>query len=151
MHLVYNCAHLLKKAEKTELQLWAEKKSASCYICSRINILFPKYLDTTVTLYQKDPEFKKKYENCKGFCEQHLGMLLTAAQEKLNQENLKAFTETTVKLYCDNMARISEDLDWFAVKFDYRYKDAPWKNSKDAIERAIIKTNGILPKEKERT
>lgn len=38
----------------------------------------------------------------------------------------------------------AKDLDWYIDKFDYRYKDEPWKNSKDAIERTITKTNSIL-------
>lgn len=42
------------------------------------------------------------------------------------------------------MKRLAEELDWFADKFDYRLKDAPWKNSKDSIPRAMIKTNGIM-------
>ena len=42
------------------------------------------------------------------------------------------------------MKRLAEELDWFADKFDYRFKDAPWKNSKDSIPRAMIKTNGIM-------
>ena len=29
-------------------------------------------------------------------------------------------------------------------KFDYRFRDEPWKESKDSIERAAVKTNGIL-------
>ena len=40
--------------------------------------------------------------------------------------------------------RLAEELDWFADKFDYRFKDAPWKNSKDSIPRAMIKTIGIM-------
>ena len=27
-------------------------------------------------------------------------------------------------------ARIQEDIDWFVEKYDYRNKDADWKNSK---------------------
>ena len=41
-----------------------------------------------------------------------------------------------------NMQRIQEDVNWFTKKFDYRFKDEPWKNSKDAIQRSIKKLVG---------
>ena len=43
------------------------------------------------------------------------------------------------KVYFDNMERVNGDLSWFIDKFDYRYKNEPWKNSKDALPRGIIK------------
>jgi len=39
----------------------------------------------------------------------------------------------------NNMDRMLEEIQWFAKKFDYRNKDASWKNSKDAVPRAIEK------------
>lgn len=135
---------LLKKAEKSELSKWCEEKKNACYICNRIAITFPHYLDTTIRLYKKDAEFREKYKNCKGFCQEHLGLLIDEAQKVLKGEELSEFYEVTLRLYTENLQRLSDDLDWFTDKFDYRFKDAPWKNSKDAIERAVVKTNGIL-------
>ena len=37
---------------------------------------------------------------------------------------------------------LREDVSWFCKKFDYRYADEPWYNSKDAIERATAFLNG---------
>ena len=37
------------------------------------------------------------------------------------------------------MERVNGDLSWFIDKFDYRYKNETWKNSKDALPRGIIK------------
>jgi len=31
---------------------------------------------------------------------------------------------------------LREDVSWFCKKFDYRYDNEPWGNSKDAVERA---------------
>jgi hypothetical protein len=45
------------------------------------------------------------------------------------------------------MKRVKEDLDWFIDKFDYRYKDEPWKNSKDALPRMLQKVNSSDIKE----
>ena len=137
----------LKKKEKDPVAAWAEKKIEDCYICKRIAITFPHYIDTTLKLYKKDPEFREKYKNCKGFCQEHLGLLLEKGQEVLSDKEYQEFKETTVRLYLDNIKRLSDDLDWFADKFDYLHRNDPWKNSKDAIERAVVKTNGILPPE----
>ncbi|MCR5734338.1 MAG: DUF6062 family protein, partial [Lachnospiraceae bacterium] len=45
----------------------------------------------------------------------------------------------------DNYSRITEDITWFCDKFDYRNKDADWKNSKDAIPRTMQKIAGGYP------
>ena len=138
---------MLKKVEDAPVGTWALQKSKECYLCDKINVMFPRYIDTIIHLYKKDPEFKKKYEKCKGFCQEHYGMLILKAQEKMNKDELPAFTELTTRLYTENLQRLSDDLEWFSVKYDYRFKDEPWKNSKDAIERAVTKTNSIIPSE----
>lgn len=40
------------------------------------------------------------------------------------------------------MKRVEDELEWFTLKFDYRYQDQPWKNSRDALPRTILKVNG---------
>ncbi len=47
-------------------------------------------------------------------------------------------------MYLENMKRVHEDLSWFIDKFDYRFKDEPWKNAKDALPRTMTKLNSIL-------
>ena len=43
------------------------------------------------------------------------------------------------------MQRLSDDLDWFCDKFDYRNKDADWRTSKDALPRGMQKAAGGYP------
>ena len=43
------------------------------------------------------------------------------------------------------MQRLSDDLDWFCDKFDYRNKDADWRTSKDALPRGLQKAAGGSP------
>jgi hypothetical protein len=50
-------------------------------------------------------------------------------------------------VYLDNIKRVRDDLDWFIDKFDYRYVNEPWKNSRDALLRTIIKSNSIIKEE----
>ncbi len=44
-----------------------------------------------------------------------------------------------------NLARLHEDVAWLVEKYDYRNKDADWKNSRDAIQRAMQKLKGGYP------
>ena len=37
---------------------------------------------------------------------------------------------------------MQEDVSWFCRKFDYRYYDEPWYNSRDAVERTVNKLRG---------
>ena len=41
---------------------------------------------------------------------------------------------TIVNSYAE---KLNDDISWFCKKFDYRYDDEPWYDSKDAVERAI--------------
>lgn len=137
---------LLKKQEESEIGAFLKRSADSCYLCDRINETLDRYLRTTVLLYEKDEAFRNKYRNSKGFCIRHAGMLVETAREKLSGKKLEEFAKETVRLYSENLKRLSDDLDWFQNKFDYRYQNEPWKNSKDAVERAAAKSNGILPK-----
>ena len=44
-----------------------------------------------------------------------------------------------------NFQRMEEDLVWLSDKFDYRNKDADWKNSKDALQRGMQKLRSGYP------
>ncbi len=133
-----------KKTVENPVLDYTQKLTHSCFICERIDNTFNRYINTVLQLWKTDESFRKKYASSKGFCTEHFGVLVKAAQETLKGSQLDDFMQITTKLYLDNMQRLADDLEWFADKFDYRYKDAPWKNSKDAIPRAVIKTNGIL-------
>ena len=69
----------------------------------------------------------------------YYGILYKTGQNKLSKEQYAQFIEILNKVYFDNMERVNGDLSWFIDKFDYRYKNEPWKNSKDALPRGIIK------------
>ena len=56
----------------------------------------------------------------------------------------KEFISTLDTVYFENMQRVIDDLEWFIDKFDYRNENEPWKNSKDAVQRSILKTNSYF-------
>ena len=99
-----------------------------------------RYLRTIHHLWANDESFRRKYENSKGFCTRHYEDLLKHAAINLGGAKLDEFIAVTNKIYMENMERVTADLEWFIDKFDYRHKDEPWKNSKDALPRSIVKT-----------
>ena len=137
----------LKKADNSKLESYIKELICSCFICNRIEDVFERYIITIMYLWKNDKDFKEKYKKSKGFCIEHYGMLIEYASKELSGKNLEEFVEVTRSLFLDNMKRVKEDLDWFIDKFDYRYKDEPWKNSKDALPRMLQKVNSSDIKE----
>lgn len=132
---------LFKKASASTVGEYIKNLESSCFICERIKQTFNRYIDTIFHLWKKDSSFMDKFKNCKGFCTYHYGILYDSAGTRLSKETYNLFLETLNKVYFDNMERVNGDIGWFIDKFDYRFKNEPWKNSKDALPRGIIKTN----------
>lgn len=125
--------------------MWVTEETKSCYICKHYTETYERYLDTFFYLYKKDEEFREKIRTGKGFCLPHLGDLCEAADSKLTDKEKADFYSVLLPLMEDNMKRIGEDVAWLVEKFDYRNKDADWKNSKDAIQRGMQKLKGGYP------
>ncbi len=142
---------LFKKASSSDpVKAYADELENSCYVCERIKNMYKRYIVTTLYLYDKDEEFRKKFAASKGFCTNHYAMLHDMAPSEIGSKHLSEFIETLNKVYLENFKRVRDDLEWFTDKFDYRNADAPWKNSKDALIRAIQKTNSITVEEKKK-
>lgn len=108
----------------------------SCYICDRIETNFNAMLSTAAYLYSNESDFRKKFAAKKCLCLPHYKRILeeTAHMKKPYSLEMAADAERIVAAYLD---KLKNDVSWFVKKFDYRYDDEPWYDSKDAIERAI--------------
>lgn len=127
------------KVENNTVTAYTEAVSNSCFVCEKIESVFSHYLNTICYLYKKESSFREKLLASKGFCTKHYGMLYQAGMEQLNGKVQKQFLTDLRQIYLENMKRVKEDLDWYIQKFDYRFREEPWKNSKDAVERSITK------------
>ena len=114
----------------------------SCIVCDSIADNMGRYLHTFFHLYQNDTDFRRKFEGCKGLCLPHAAELLKLAPHELSSSALSTFADTICRLETESFDRIQEDVSWFCRKFDYRYYNEPWKNSRDAVERTINKLRG---------
>ncbi len=110
---------------------------SSCYVCNRTDFKFSKMLETTILLWDSYPEFSSKFKAQPYFCLPHYKQMLECSQNKLSKKKQALFAEQCEEIVNSYLETLREDVSWFCKKFDYRYEDEPWKNSKDAIERAI--------------
>ena len=132
---------LFKKESTNPLADYTDNLSSSCFACERINGRMNSYIETFFYLWKKEPEFRDKVINGNGFCLEHLSMIFAEAHKRFNDKDFSDFANAIIPVQKKNLSRIDDELDWFIQKFDYRFKDEPWKNSKDSVERAILKVS----------
>jgi len=118
------------------VQAHIAKTSENCYVCRRVKDTFNRYVDTFFYLWGKGGEGAALIESQKGYCMQHF-IALFAGAEKFGRGKREKFLDVLLPLWQRTTQELEQDLDWFVQKFDHRNANAPWKNSKDALPRAI--------------
>ena len=94
-------------------------------------------IETVVYLWDKDEDFIAKLKAQPYFCLPHYRALLECADARLQKKKSAAFAKDCSEIVNKYLAELKDDISWFCKKFDYRYGDEPWYNSKDSVERAI--------------
>ena len=130
---------------KTNIGMWIKEQQKTCYICDYYKNTYARYLDTFFELYRKNPDFKELFKASKGFCLNHFADLVENAETILSDKEKKSFYEILFPLMTENLQRVTDDLEWFCDKFDYKNKDADWKNSRDAVQRGMQKAGSGYP------
>ena len=125
------------------LSKWIREGEKSCYVCNHIKNNYGRYVATFLVLYKRqDTDFMELVKKGKGFCLSHLADLLDVAPQYLNEKEQKQLRDIIFPQMEASMERLIEELDWFEKKFDYRYRDAEWKTSRDVVQRAMQKIGG---------
>lgn len=124
---------------------WIDRRESSCFICTTVQNTFLAYMKTFFNMYKNDADFRRQVKETKGFCLSHFKILIQGADEAFNDRERKEFYDMVLPLMQENMQRIHEDVAWFVEKYDYKNKDADWKNSRDAIQRSMQKLRGGDP------
>ena len=127
------------KAEKRIGEL-----ESTCYVCSRIDYNFTRMVETVVYLYERDEEFRKKLDAQPYFCLPHYRMLLEYGKKRFGKKQFPVFAKALAGVVEPYFDKLAGDVSWFCKKFDYRYGDEPWYDSKDAVERAMKFLRGEL-------
>jgi hypothetical protein len=133
---------LKRKAVSNPIRSYREAHSSSCYLCERVGEIMERYLKAFFYLYRKEASFPETLWNSQGFCLNHFLLLYERCTDFLSGAAAEEFRTKLTALETANLDRVEADLDWFIKKFDYRYREESWKNSKDALPRTILKING---------
>ena len=133
-------------AKINNVTAWVQEEKKSCYICDQIQNTYERYLATFYELFKRnEDEFMELLKNGKGFCLPHFGDIMAGAERYLNEKDQARLREILFPQMIENLQRIIDDVEWFQKKFDYQFKDADWKTSKDAVQRAMQKAAGSYP------
>lgn len=114
-----------------------EKLEGDCYICARMKKNLSAMKEVVVLLWDRDEAFQKKLEAQPYFCLPHYREVLGFGKKALPRKRFLAFYDAISKVNDAYLDTLRGDVSWFCKKFDYRYGEEPWYNSKDAVERTI--------------
>jgi hypothetical protein len=73
----------------------------------------------------------------------HFEVLCEKAGKMLSPGKQDELLSSLVPQQLENLSRIQDEVNWFTKKFDYRYTQEPWKNSRDALPRGMRKMTGV--------
>ncbi len=136
-----------KSQTENEISAYINNITKSCYVCNRIEDNFERYVDTFFYMWKNKPEIKDYVKNSDGFCLEHFSLLLQKGEKLLSEEQYFEFCDMILPIQKKNFERLEEEVQWFINKFDYKYKDEPWKTSKDSLQRAVTKITSIFLEE----
>ena len=109
----------------------------SCYVCRRIEFHFNHMIETAVFLWDEDEDFRAKFSAQPYFCLPHYKRLIACAQNRLSKKRSPEMIREAARIVESYIDSLNEDVSWFCKKFDYRYDEEPWYNSKDSVERSM--------------
>ncbi len=66
------------------------EREKGCLICNRMNDRLVRYCFTIPYLWGQDPEFRKAFDDSKGFCLHHMSVILKMSLEALDSKQQKA-------------------------------------------------------------
>ena len=124
------------KVQPKKVAAAVHSREEHCFVCENIEKNTAHLLDSTLKLWQTDPDFQKLYAEQPYICLSHYGMVMEAAQ-KLPRRVSPQFEQVTTGLAKTYLEQVNADITHFCRMFDYRNAGGDWGNSKDAIERAI--------------
>ena len=112
-----------------------------CYVCQSIDYTFERYIDTFFMLWNKGGSEAHLIQTQKSYCLNHFTVMLKYAG-RLGSKKRTKFMSEILPTWQESIKELEEDLDWFVQKFDHKNKDESWKNSRDALPRALAILGG---------
>ncbi len=114
-----------------------ESLNGSCYVCTRIDDKISKMFTTASYLYKEEKDFRESFSEVRYFCLDHYREYMLAAKRVLGKEDYAELVRAANGKVIDYLNSLKDDVSLFCKKFDYRFDDLPWGESKDSVERSI--------------
>lgn len=118
-----------------------------CMVCQKINYTMERYIDVLLYMWEKDENFREKFDKSKGFCLPHFRNVLEAIPKYLSKAKRSEFLKVLYDKQERELLRIQEDIHKYTIKFDYKNKDMEWGTAKDAPIRTIEKIVSYIDEE----
>lgn len=131
---------------KTSKLFMKKSHDKKCFVCEKVNIkAMNSDISITLDLWKNKESFKENFRKQEYFCFKHNRLLINEAKNKFSKKEFQIFKEEITNVQMKYCKELENDLEWFINKFDYRYSDEPWYNSKDSIYRAreILRRDNI--------
>jgi len=119
-----------------------DKLQSTCYVCDRIEDKISKMFTTAAYLFDEEKEFKANFKEVRYFCLPHYREYMLAAKRVLGKDGYADLVKAANEKVTAYLNSLKDDVSLFCKKFDYRFDDLPWGESKDSVERSIKYLNG---------
>lgn len=77
---------------------WIENKTKQCVICDRINQALDRYAYTITYMWSHEDNFRKEFNESKGFCLPHMGQMLDMSSKELRGSKQQDFVKELIEL-----------------------------------------------------
>lgn len=118
------------------------KREEGCLICQKMQLRLDRYCFTIPYLWKDDPQFRKAFDESKGFCLHHMKRILELSVEALDSKTQKEFAASMAELQERNLERVAQDLLYMTEHYKSENHDKPWNGCEDAQKRAVYKEIG---------
>lgn len=116
-----------------------------CLVCAEVREAMARYARTVAALYRDDAAFRQRLAGHDGICLPHAALLVHQSSAELPPALRPAFRQAVVNRLAGGLERLEAELAWFVQKFDYRYREADWKGTENAPDRAAARLWGRSP------
>ncbi len=118
------------------------QREHGCLICQRMRDRLDRYCFTIPYLWGQDPEFRKAFEQSKGFCLHHMSHILRMSMDALDSKQQKEFAQSMAALQQRNLQKNADDLVYMIEHYKSENRDKPWNGCEDAQVRAVYREIG---------
>lgn len=114
-----------------------ETMQKNCYVCERIEDKISKMYTTAAYLFDEEKDFRNSFSEVRYICLPHYREFVLAGKRVLSKNGYEDLVRAANEKICDYLDSLKDDVSLFCKKFDYRFGDLPWGESKDSVERSI--------------